>query len=54
MSLLLNIQGDRDGLSKELSTVLDYFKTSNPTDEYTKGLEERVKENRNDDEWRIT
>ena len=51
-TIFLNIQGDRDGLSKELSTVLDYFKTSNPTDEYTKGLEERVKENRNDDEWR--
>ena len=51
-TIFLNINGNREGLSEELSSVLDYFKTSNPTDEYTKGLEEKVKENRNDDEWR--
>ena len=51
-TIFLNIHGNRDGVSEELSTVLDYFETSNPTDEYTRGLEERVKENRNDDEWR--
>lgn len=51
-TIFLNIHGKRDGVSEELSTVLDYFETSNPTDEYTRGLEERVKENRNDDEWR--
>ena len=51
-TIFLNINGTREGLSEELSSVLDYFKTSNPTDEYTKGLEEKVKEHRNDDEWR--
>ena len=51
-TIFLNIQGDRAGLSKELSSVLDYFKTSNPTDEYTRELEDRVKETRNDDDWR--
>ena len=51
-TIFLNINGNREGLSEELSSVLDYFKTSNPTDEYTKGLEEKVKEHRNDDEWR--
>ena len=50
-TIFLNIHGNRDGVSEELSTVLDYFETSNPTDEYTRGLEERVKEKRNDDEW---
>ena len=51
-TIFLNINGTHEGLSEELSSVLDYFKTSTPTDEYTRGLEEKVKENRNDDEWR--
>lgn len=51
-TIFLNINGTREGLSEELSSLLDYFKTSNPTDEYTRRLEEKVKENRNDDEWR--
>lgn len=40
------------GLSEELSVLLDYLKTSEPKDEFTKGLDEEVKSVRKDQEWR--
>ena len=43
---------ERVGLSEELSVLLDYLKTSEPKDEFTKGLDEEVKSVRKDQEWR--
>ncbi|MBO5488637.1 MAG: Rpn family recombination-promoting nuclease/putative transposase, partial [Eubacterium sp.] len=51
-TLFVNISGERVGLSEELSVLLDYLKTSEPKDEFTKGLDEEVKSVRKDQEWR--
>ena len=51
-TLFVNISGKRAGLSEELSVLLDYLKTSEPKDEFTKGLDEEVKSVRKDQEWR--
>ena len=51
-TLFVNISGERVGLSEELSVLLDYLKTSEPKDEFTKGLHEEVKSVRKDQEWR--
>ena len=32
--------------------LLDYFRTGEPTDEFTRGLQGKVEQLRNDDEWR--
>lgn len=48
----VNIGGNRDGLSEDLTKLLDYFKTGTPMDAYTQGLQEEVEEARYDDEWR--
>lgn len=48
----VNIGGKRDGLSEDLTKLLDYFKTGTPMDAYTQGLQEEVEEARYDDEWR--
>ena len=32
--------------------MLDYFRTGEPTDEFTRGLQGKVEQLRNDDEWR--
>ena len=48
----MNINGDRTGLSEETVHLLDYFKTGKPTDDFTKRLQQKVEEIRNDDEWR--
>ena len=51
-TLFVNISGERVGLSEELSVLLDYLKTSEPKDKFTKGLDEEVKSVRKDQEWR--
>ncbi|MGN0341895.1 MAG: hypothetical protein ACI4DO_03800 [Roseburia sp.] len=48
----INIFGDRTGVSEKAVNLLNYFKTGEPTDEYTGGLQKRVQEIRADDEWR--
>lgn len=48
----INIYGDRSGIEKDTVNLLDYFKTGEPTDDYTKKLQEKVEEIRCDDEWR--
>ena len=48
----INIYGDRSGIEKETVNLLDYFKTGEPTDDYTRKLQEKVEEIRCDDEWR--
>jgi predicted transposase/invertase (TIGR01784 family) len=51
-TVFVNINGSRDGLSRELRNLLDYFQTESPKDEYTKKLQEKVAEVRKDNEWR--
>ncbi len=51
-TIFVNIGGKRDGLSEDLTKLLDYFKTGTPMDAYTQGLQEEVEEARYDDEWR--
>lgn len=51
-TIFVNIGGNRDGLSEDLTKLLDYFKTGTPMDAYTQGLQEEVEEARYDDEWR--
>ena len=48
----INIYGNRSGIEKDTVNLLDYFKTGEPTDDYTKKLQEKVEEIRCDDEWR--
>ena len=48
----INIYGDRSGIEKDTVNLLDYFKTGEPTDDYTRKLQEKVEEIRCDDEWR--
>ena len=51
-TFFVNINGDRTGLSEDTVHLLDYFKTGNPTDDFTERLQQKVEEIRNDDEWR--
>ena len=51
-TIFININGSREGVSKELAHLLDYLKTKTPTDGFTERLEQRVLEIRRDTEWR--
>ena len=51
-TIFVNIFGQRKGISEKLSILLDYLKTSEPTDDFTKRLQEEVVNVRNDQEWR--
>lgn len=51
-TIFVNIGGGREGYKKDLTHLLDYFQTSEPTDEYTWKLKKRVKILREDVEWR--
>ena len=46
------IGGNRDGVAADTIKLLDYFKTGEPTDEFTFNLQNRVEQIRCDDEWR--
>ena len=48
----MNINGDRTEIEKEAADLLDYFRTGNPTDTFTKGLQTEVEKIRQDTEWR--
>ena len=49
-TIFVNIFGQRKGISEKLSILLDYLKTSEPTDDFTKRLQEEVVNVRNDQE----
>ena len=51
-TIFVNIGGNRDGYGEDLIHLLDYFQTSEPTDDYTRKLKRRVKILREDAEWR--
>ena len=51
-TIFVNIGGNRDGYGEDLIHLLDYFQTSEPTDNYTRKLKKRVKILREDAEWR--
>ena len=51
-TIFANIRGDREGIEQEVVNLLDYFRTGEPTDEYTRDLQNKVERLRNDDEWR--
>ena len=51
-TIFVNIGGSRDGYGEDLIHLLDYFQTSEPTDDYTRKLKKRVKILREDAEWR--
>ena len=48
----MNIGGDRTEIEKEAADLLDYFRTGNPTDTFTRGLQTEVEKIRQDTEWR--
>ncbi len=48
----MNINGDRTEIEKEAADLLDYFRTGNPTDTFTRGLQTEVEKIRQDTEWR--
>ena len=50
--MFLNTTGDRAGVDDKLANVLDYIKTGESNDDYTKELDERVREMNEDDDWR--
>ena len=52
VSIFLNTVGDREGVDDKLANVLDYIKTGESNDDYTKELDERVREMNEDDDWR--
>ena len=51
-TIFANLRGDREGIEQDTVNLLDYFRTGEPTDEYTRGLQGKVEQLRNDDEWR--
>mgnify|MGYP002516099871 FL=1 len=48
----VNINGNREGVSEDTTKLLDYFKTGQPTDHYTKDIQKQVEIVREDDDWR--
>ncbi len=48
----VNVNGNREGISEDTTKLLDYFKTGQPTDHYTKDIRKQVQIIRNDDDWR--
>lgn len=51
-TIFVNIGGDRTEIEKEAADLLDYFRTGNPTDTFTRGLQDEVEKIRQDTEWR--
>ena len=51
-TIFVNIGGDRTEIEKEAADLLDYFRTGNPTDTFTRGLQTEVEKIRQDTEWR--
>ena len=51
-TVFINIYGDRAGIEEKTVNLLDYLSTGIPTDNYTKKLQCKVEEIRNDDDWR--
>ena len=51
-TIFANLCGDREGIEQDTVNLLDYFRTGEPTDEFTRGLQGKVEQFRNDDEWR--
>ena len=51
-TFFVNIFGDRTGVNEKAANLLDYFKTGEPTDDFTGELQKRVEEIREDREWR--
>ena len=51
-TIFVNIGGDRTEIEKEAADLLDYFRTGNPTDTFTNGLQMEVEKIRQDTEWR--
>ena len=51
-TIFININGSREDVPEELAHLLDYLKTTTPTDGFTARLERRVLEIRRDTEWR--
>ena len=51
-TIFANLRGDREGIEQEVVNLLDYCRTGEPTDEFTRGLQGKVEQLRNDDEWR--
>lgn len=46
--VFINTEGDRHRISRELANLLGYISTGDVTDDYTRQLDEKVKELRND------
>ena len=46
----VNVNGNREGISEDTTKLLDYFKTGQPTDHYTKDIQKQVQIIRNDDD----
>ena len=51
-TIFVNIKGNREGLSADLTNLLDYLETAKPTDDFTDHLNNNVKRLREDFEWR--
>jgi len=51
-TVFININGNREGISDKAADLLEYFKTGNPNDDFTKRLQYQVEDYRLDDEWR--
>lgn len=52
VSIFLNTNGDRTGISNDLENVLEYIRTGETKDDYTKKLDRSVQELNNDYDWR--
>ena len=52
ITYFVNIHGDRNDMDQNTVNLLDYFKTGEPTDPYTRRLQQQVERIRSDDEWR--
>lgn len=52
VSIFLNTNGDRTGISNDLENVLEYIRTGETKDDYTRKLDRRVQELNNDYDWR--
>ena len=50
--IFLNTKGNRDGISKELQMLLDYFDGREPESQLAKDIDRKVFEARNNKQWR--
>ena len=51
--IILSAEGDKDDVSANLASFLQYLETKHPESDLTRRLDEKVRESRGHEEWRM-